>query len=214
MSPVGRTAPVAGTRVLVQVLSKWSHLVQAGAQCCVRSVASTWTTWSKAFFRLLAAFSSQSFPSPRRNAPLLHSTLQNALSAQIDNTNLPITNTLGTLHVIWDVHKNSLTYFLICLQALFLWLLIANMLHIVLTCIVATGPQTGPSCGVSEHQSLEDPSIFYSFVHLRFFKDPRYCSLVLFKCTQKAELLEGFRPCNEGTVRWLGCLWMNVLTVQ
>ena len=28
------------------------------------------------------------------------------------------------------------------------------------------------------------------------FKDPRYCSLVLFKCTQKAELPEGFRPCT------------------
>jgi hypothetical protein len=39
------------------------------------------------------------------------------------------------------------------------------------------------------------------------FKDPRYCSLVLFKCTQKAEVLEGFRPCT-GDSKVIG-MFMN-----
>jgi hypothetical protein len=39
------------------------------------------------------------------------------------------------------------------------------------------------------------------------FKDPRYCSLVLFKCTQKTELPEGFGPCT-GDSKVIG-MFMN-----
>jgi hypothetical protein len=36
-----------------------------------------------------------------------------------------------------------------------------------------------------------------------YVKDPTYCSIVLFKCTQKAELLEGYRPCTgDSEVNW------------
>jgi len=49
--------------------------------------------------------------------------------------------------------------------------------------------------------------LLLSLLHRRRFKDPRYCSLVLFKCTQKADLPEEFGRCT-GDSKVIG-MFMN-----